>query len=142
MFRLQNGNNASGGSSDNQNVDIANNLVIVVDAGSPQYARNDGSSTSVTFRNQLWAGNLINSGAATPGIPTFPIAGDVVAGSISGIVANPTAAGLTGLADALNRFAPASGSPTLGAGAAIDVSGDIVRATRSSTSPSIGAFEN
>ncbi len=142
VFRLQNGNNASGGSSDNENVDIANNLVIVVNAGNPQYARNDGSSTSVTFRNQLWAGNLTNSGAATPGIPNFPIAGDVVVASISGIIANPTAAGLTGLADALIRFAPASGSPILGAGVALDVSGDIVRATRSTTSPSIGAFEN
>ncbi len=142
VFRLQNGNNASGGSSDNENVDIANNLVIVVAGGNPQYARNDGSSTSVTFRNQLWSGDLRNSGTPTPGIPTFPIPGDLVVASISGLVTNPTATGLTGLADALVRYEPVSGSAALGSGVPVDVTGGIVRATRSATTPSIGAFEN
>jgi hypothetical protein len=141
IFRLQTGNDADGGDSDNEDVDIANNLVIAT-AGDPQYARNDGDSTTVTFRAQLWAGTLHNSSVPTPGIPIFPIAGDVVVSSISGIVANPTTTSLTGFADALARYRPVSGSPVLGNGVPVLVGGDIVRATRSETEPSIGAFEN
>jgi hypothetical protein len=141
VFRLSLGFTSTSGSSDNVDVDIANNLVIAT-GGDPQYARNDGASTTVTFRRQLWSGVLHNSGAPTPGIPIFPIAGDIVVSSNSGIVVNPTSTALTGFADALARYAPVSGSPALDRGVDVGVTGDIVRATRSSTAPSIGAFEN
>lgn len=140
IFRLSTGNTSTGAASDNVDVDIANNLVIAT-GGDPQYARNDGTSTTVTFRNQLWSGQLHNSGVATPGIPTFPIAGDIVISSNSGIVTNPTTTALSGFADALVRYEPVSGSPALGKGTPVGVMGDIVRATRSTTAPSIGAFE-
>ncbi len=101
IFRLQVGNNDSGGSSGNDNVHISSNLVIGT-GGNPQYARNDGGSASVVFGPQLWAGTFHNSGAATPGIPTFPDTGDVVvgSGSLGTVVANPTVTGLGGIADA------------------------------------------
>jgi len=57
-------------------------------------------------------------------------------------VKDPTFAGLTGLKDALGRYALAAASPARGAGAADPLVGrDIVDGARSATAPSLGAFE-
>jgi hypothetical protein len=143
IFRLQVGNNASGGSSGNDNVHISSNLVIGT-GGDPQYARNDGGSASVVFGPQLWAGAFHNSGAATPGIPTFPQTGDVVVGggALGTVVANPTVTGLAGIADAVVRYTPIAGSPALGAAEVLDeVVADMIGATRSVSAPTMGAIE-
>ncbi len=142
IFRLQSGNNASGGSSGNDNVDISSNLVVGT-GGDPQYARNDGGSATITFGPQLWAGVFHNSGGATPGIPTFPQPGDVTAGSGTGVVITPTVTGLTGISDAVARYTPAGSSPALGAAEPLDgVVVDFIGAARSLVAPTIGALEN
>ncbi|MCP4304835.1 MAG: hypothetical protein GY788_08185 [bacterium] len=144
IFRLQVGNNASGGSSGNGDVHISSNLVIGT-GGDPQYARNDGGSAAVVFGPQLWAGTFHNSGAATPGIPTFPQAGDVVvgAGALGTVVTNPTVTGLTGIADAVVRYTPIAGGPAQGAAEVLEgVVADMLGATRSISAPTMGAIED
>ena len=142
IFRLQGGNNATGGASGNDNVHISSNLVIGT-GGDPQYARNDAGDTTITFGPQLWAGVFHNSGSGTAGIPTFPQPGDVVAGSGTGVVVTPTVAGLTSLNDAAARYTPQPSSPALGAAEVLaDVVVDFLGSARSSIGPTIGAIEN
>ena len=142
IFRLQVGNNASGGSSGNDNVHISSNLVIGI-GGDPQYARNDAGAATIIWGPQLWAGLFHNSGAPTPGVPSFPQTSDVVAGSGTGVVVTPTVTGLSGVADAATRYTPSASSPALGAGEVLDdVLFDLFGSARSSTAPTIGAIEN
>ncbi len=142
IFRLSGGNNASGGTSGNDDVHISSNLIVGT-GGDPQYARNDGGTASITFGPQLWAGAFHNSGAGTPGIPLFPQAGDVVRASGTGVIITPTVGGLTGIADAVARYGPSVGSPAFGAAEVLDgVLGDFNGETRSTTSPTMGAFES
>ncbi len=142
MFRLQNGNNASGGASGNDNVHISSNLVIGT-GGDPQYARNDSGAASITFGPQLWAGVFHNSGSATPGIPSFPQPGDVVVGGTGGVVVSPTTGGLAGIADAVARYTPSGTSPALGTAEVIaGVIADFLGVPRSATAPTMGAIES
>ena len=142
IFRLQTGNNASGGSSGNDNVDISGNLIIST-GGNPQYARNDGGAATIAFGTQLWAGPFHNSGASTPGIPGFPLASDVVVGSGATVVVSPTTSGIFGLGDAASRYRPLGTSPALGqADVLVDVVTDFLGVARSTTAPTLGAIEN
>ncbi|MDJ0952922.1 MAG: right-handed parallel beta-helix repeat-containing protein [Acidimicrobiia bacterium] len=142
IFRLQTGNNASGGTSGNDDVHISSNLVIGT-GGDPQYARNDGGSAGITFGPQLWAGLFHNSGAPTPGIPVFPQSGDVLAASGSGVVADPDPLGLIGITDAVSRYSPTASSPALTAAEVLTgVITDFVGSLRSTTAPTMGAVEN
>ncbi len=144
IFRLALGNNSAGGSSDNDDVEIVNNLVIAT-GGTPQYARNDGASEALSFVSQLWAGDFRNSGSPTPGVPTFPTSGDVVVAEsgVEFVVIDPTATNLAGRANALARYRPLNGSVALSNGVPADlVPFDIFGAPRSPTAPSIGAIEN
>jgi len=144
IFRLQNGNNASGGSSGNDNVHISSNLIVGT-GGDPQYARNDAGTATITFGPQLWAGRFHNSGSATPGIPQFPQPTDVVAGpsELSDVLGDPTVTGLNGLVDAVNRYRPAAGSAAIGAGEPLPgVAHDILGDVRSVSAPTMGAIEN
>lgn len=142
IFRLQTGNNASGGTSGNDDVHISSNLIIGT-GGDPQYARNDAGDATITFGPQLWAGTFHNSGSATPGIPVFPQAADVVAPSGSGVVVTPTVTGLSGPGDAAGRCAPTVASPALGAAETLaDVVFDFWGVARSATAPTMGAIEN
>jgi hypothetical protein len=142
IFRLQTGNDASGGTSGNDNVHISSNLVIGT-GGDPQYARNDGGTATITFGPQLWAGVFHNSGSPTAGIPAFPQSGDVVTVSGAGVVVDPTVSGLTGIDDAAARYTPAPASPALGAAEVLaDVVVDFFGSARSAVTPTLGAIEN
>ena len=77
-------------------------------------------------------------------MPTFPAAGDVVvpASALASVLARIDQGGLSGVAAARTRFAPAPGSPALGAGVPLDgVPRDARDAVRSATAPPIGAVE-
>jgi hypothetical protein len=142
VFRLQTGNNASGGASGNDDVHISSNLIIGT-GGDPQYARNDAGEASITFGPQLWAGLFHNSGSATPGIPLFPQAVDVVTSSGSGVVVTPTVTSLSSLDDAAGRYAPTVTSPALKAAETLaGVVTDFFGAARSASAPTMGAIEN
>ena len=144
IFRLQTGNNASGGTSGNDNVTISSNLIVGT-GGDPQYARNDAGAATVAFGPQLWAGTFHNSGSSTAEIPQFPQSDDVVVGSgaRATVLADPTVAGLSGIADAISRYAPVSGSPALGSSAVlVDVVADFLGLPRSLIAPTMGAIEN
>jgi hypothetical protein len=139
IFRLHWGGAGSGSRIGNDDIEIANNLVIAT--GGPRPALNDANEdVTVRFGPQLWAGRFARSEG--PGIPALPEAGDtVVSGSeLGAVVANPSDARLSGLADALARFSLVPGSPARGAGAP-DVRRDIRDAPRSPRAPSLGAFE-
>jgi len=143
IFRLQAGNNSSGGTSGNDNVHISSNLVVAT-GGDPQYARNDAGAGTITFGPQLWAGTFHNSGSPTPGVPPFPRPSDVAVGSglLDTVVVTPTI-DVTGLTDAINRYTPATGSPALGAAEAVTgVIKDILGAVRSANAPTMGAIED
>jgi hypothetical protein len=134
IFRLNQGSSSTGVASNDTSVDVQNNLVIATGSAAPQYARDDATSTGVSFARELWGGSFVNSGSPGPGIPMFPQAGD--------LVVNPSPTGITGLPDALARFALASGSPAKRAGVAdAMVPCDITGAQRSASAPSMGAFE-
>ena len=144
IFRLNQGSSSTGAASNDTGVDVQNNLVIATGGSAPQYARDDATSTGLSFGRQLWGGSFVNSGSPGPGIPMFPQTGDVVvgAGAIGTVVVNPSPTGITGLPDALARFALAGGSPARHAGVADAlVPCDITGAQRSATKPSMGAFE-
>jgi hypothetical protein len=144
IFRLNQGSSSTGAASNDTNVDVTNNLVIATGSSPPQYARDDAMSTGVMFSRQLWGGAFVNSGSPGPGVPMFPQMGDVVvAASASGtVVMNPSPMGVTGLSDALAKFVLAAGSPAKHAGVADAlVPCDITGAPRSTTAPSLGAFE-
>ncbi len=142
IFRFSKGETGTAGvQSGNDQIDIANNLIVST-AGVPQYARNDAGAATIRFGKNLWAGSLKNSSAPGPGVPSFPQAGDPTATSGTGVLVTPTVTGLTGLADAKARYALAASSPARAAGdAATAAPRDILDATRSATAPSIGAFE-
>ena len=142
IFRLQSGNNASGGASGNEDIHISSNLIIGT-GGDPQYARNDAGSATITFGPQLWAGAFHNSGSPTPGIPIFPQTRDVTATSGTGVVVTPTVSGLTGPDDAATRYTPATSSPALGAAVVLTgVDTDFFGSLRSTTAPTMGAIEH
>jgi hypothetical protein len=144
IFRLNQGSSSTGAMSDDSNVDVTNNLVITTGTSPPQYARDDGMATGVSFSRQLWGGSLVNAGSPGPGIPMFPQTGDVVvaASAIGTVLVNPSPTGVTGLADALARFALAAASPAKHAGVPDPlVPCDITGASRSTATPSLGAFE-
>jgi hypothetical protein len=65
----------------------------------------------------MWAGVFHNSGSATPNIPQFPQAGDVVVGSpgLTSVLVDPTADGHSGLAAAASRYTPVPRSSGLDA---------------------------
>jgi hypothetical protein len=143
IFRLTIGWNSAGGTSDNSDIQIVNNVIIAT-GGNPQYARDDANAQQVVFGNQLWAGGFTNSSSPGPGIPVFPQPGDVVVApsALATVVVNPSPYNITGMADALARFALVAGSPAKGAGSADPlVPTDITGAARSPTAPSLGAFE-
>lgn len=143
IFRLQKGNNPSGGSSGNNNIDISSNLIIGT-GGNPQYACNDGGAATITFGPQPWAGLFRNAGGPGPGIPSFPQSDDVVVGSgaLASVVVDPTTGGITGLTSATTKYKPATASPALGTAQALaDVVEDIIGMTRSTTAPTMGAIE-
>lgn len=142
IFRLSSGNNASGGTSGNDDVHISSNVIIGT-GGDPQYARNDGGAATITFGPQLWAGTFHNSGSATPGIPTFPQPVDVVVGSGGAVVSTPTVAGLSGVSDAVARYTPVATSAALGnAEVLAGVVADFLGEARSLVAPTMGAIEN
>jgi hypothetical protein len=143
IFRINQGSSSTGAASDSSNVDVTNNLVIAT-GGTPQYARDDGNATGLTFSRELWGGGFTNAATPGPGIPMFPQPGDVVvaASALGTIVVNPSPSGITGIPDALARFALAAGSPAKSAGVADpSVACDIQGKPRSPTAPSLGAFE-
>jgi hypothetical protein len=143
IFRLTIGWNSAGGTSDNSDIQIVNNVIIAT-GGNPQYARDDANAQQVVFGNQLWAGGFTNSSSPGPGIPVFPQPGDVVVApsALATVVVNPSPYNITGMADALARFALVAGSPAKAAGSADPlVPTDITGAPRSPTAPSLGAFE-
>lgn len=144
IFRLNQGSSSTGVASNDTNVDVTNNLAIATGASPPQYARDDATSTGVMFARELWGGAFVDSSSPGPGIPTFPQMGDVAVASsaIGTVLVNPSPTGVTGLADALAKFALAAGSPAKHAGVADPVVPcDITGAPRSPTTPSLGAFE-
>ncbi len=142
IFRLSSGNNASGGTSGNDNVHISNNIIVGT-GGDPQHARNDGGAAAITFGPQLWAGEFHNSGAATPGIPSFPLPIDIVASSGETVVATPTVSGLSSIPDAVTRYTPIAGSPALGQAEVLaGVVADFLGIARSQVAPTMGAIEN
>jgi len=143
IFRLQVGNDASDGTSGNDNIHISSNLIVGT-GGDPQYARNDGGTATIVFGPQLWAGPFHNSGAATPGIPSFPQLGDVVVtvAAVGTVLVDPTTNGLTGLSDAIGQYSPMMGSPALGAAEPLTgVVADILGVLRSLNAPTLGAVE-
>ena len=114
IFRMSAGETNSGGTSGNDDLTISSN-VIVGTGGDPQYARNDGGSASIDFGPNLWAGAFHNSGSPTPNVPQFPQAGDVVpGGALESVLVDPTTGGYTGPANAIDRYAPDSGSSVVG----------------------------
>jgi hypothetical protein len=109
VFRFTWGGSGSGVKIGNQDVLIANNLVI---ASGAAYALNDGNAdVSVRFGPQLWAGRF--AGARGPGMPSFPQGEDRVVdhADLGALVASTNDAGLHGIADAVARFTPLPGSP-------------------------------
>jgi hypothetical protein len=138
IFRLTWGGGGSGSKIGNDDVEIANNLVVAT--GRPRYALNTGNEdVHVRFGPQLWAGRF--AAAEGPGLPRLPGEQDVTAASGSEVLVDPRFDKLEGLADALGRFRPVRGSPAVGAG---EPNGgaprDAVDAARSRT-PTIGALE-
>ncbi len=138
IFRLSSGNTDSGGISGNDVITITNNLVVAT-GGDPQYARNDGGATDIAFGRHLWAGELHNSGAPTPGIPIFPQPNDLIADANDTLV-DPSHT-VSGWPAALAMYDLVPGSPAFQAGdPTTPVTKDVTGAPRSDT-PSIGAFE-
>ncbi len=141
IFRLTWGGSGSGVKIGNYGVDIANNLVLTT--GRPSYARNDGNvDATVRFGTQLWGGSF--AAGYGPGVPTFPQPKDVQLGSgtFGAVLVNPSFASFTSRADALARFklvttSPAKAKGDPGTAAPVDIVGTV----RSTTAPSIGAYE-
>ena len=143
IFRLSLGNAADGGASDNDDIEVVNNLVVST-SGSPQYARNDGAADSLTFSHQLWGGTFVNASSGRTGIPAFPATGDaVVSGSgLSFVLVSTDDEGLSGISDGIARYTPLPGSIVTGRGTPIElVSRDMIGASRSTVAPTIGAIE-
>jgi hypothetical protein len=140
VFRLQCGNTNDGGSVGNRGIEIAGNLVVGT-GGNPQYARNDCGDTDVSFGANGWIGGFVDSGGPTPGIPDFPLAGDVVVDGTGGVLVDADWSGLNGWADAVSRYTPVAGSVALGAGSEALSPIDLLGEPRSSTTPTLGAIE-
>ncbi len=138
IFRLTWGGAGSGSRIGNDDVEIANNLVVATNR--PRYVLNTGNEDArVRFGPQLWAGRF--APAEGSGVPRFPQERDVSAGSGSDVIADPRFEKLEGLADALGRFRPVRGSPALGAAEPnVAAPRDALDAVRSRT-PTIGALE-
>jgi hypothetical protein len=142
IFRLSCGNTDSAGVSGNLDIDVVNNLVIGT-GGDPQYARNDCDAEDIVFGAQGWFGVFHDSGSSTPLIPSFPQPADTWSTSTAGVVHDPSWSGLSGLSDALDRYALSVSSLAIARGEplASEVPLDIESVVRSSTAPSLGAFE-
>jgi len=143
IFRLQTGRSAGGQPSQNDDIEIVNNLVFAT-GGNPQFARNDGGPGGFRFRSNLWAGRLHNSSTPGPGIPRFPCRSDVVIREedVDTVLRDSTYTGVKDLADALRRLQPPAGSPAGGAGSPNRVaSKDAAGRPRPSEIPGIGALE-
>jgi hypothetical protein len=139
IYRFSWGGAGSGTQIGNHAIAISDDLVLAT--SSPRTAENDGNSDlTVTFGPTLWGGSF--SGTYGSALPTIPVAGSVqvAASGFSTVLANPSYSGLTGLADALARYALVAGSPARGAGAADGVPYDAAGTKRPST-PSLGALE-
>ncbi len=139
IYRFSWGGNGSGTQIGNHAIAISDDLVLAT--STPRTAENDGNSDlTVTFGPALWGGTF--GGTYGPALPTIPAAGSVQV-PVSGfpkVLANPTYLSLTGVSDALARYALVSASPARGAGAADGVPYDASGATRPAT-PSLGALE-
>jgi hypothetical protein len=142
IFRLTWGGSGSGTQIGNYNIDMTDNLILSY--GNPAYAENSGNSdATLHFGPQFWGGSF--GASSGPGVPRFPQASDKTVPSTANfgsVVMNPSYTSLTGLSDALGRYPLATGSPAKNAGAANTVAPlDILGVIRSTTAPSIGAFE-
>jgi hypothetical protein len=142
IFRLTWGGQDSSSQVGNEDITVANNLVLSY--GKPTYSQNDGNQdVTATFGPQLWGGAFKPGYGG--GVPAFPLAKDVVVAATSAfgtVLVNPSYLGMTGLADALSRFVLAPGSPAKGAGEANTVAPeDILGVERPAAAPSLGAFE-
>lgn len=142
VFRLTYGNNAAGGQSGNQQIEISDNLVVNTAPTPLMYAWNDGNVGSFSVGPQVWAG--LFKQYERNGLPTFPQSFDKVVSryDVAKVVRNPSDDGLTGLDDARQRYAPVSGSPALKSGSG--VTGTLLDSSgkaRSASAPSIGAIE-
>jgi hypothetical protein len=92
----------------------------------------------MTVSNDLWKGSF--NGQSGPALPSFPLASDVV--TSAQVLVNESPTGVMGLADAKAKYALVAGSPAKSKGFANTVCPlDIIGVVRSSTAPSIGAFE-
>ena len=86
---------------------------------------------------------LHNSGAPTPGIPTFPLAGDVVTVSGEGVVVAPITIDAIGIDEAVARYAPTASSEALGAAEVLaSVVADFLGEAQSTVAPAMGPIEN
>lgn len=100
IFRLAWGGSGSGVKIGNDDIEIANNLVVATRG--PQYARNDGNpDVKVRFGRQAWAGRF--KAAEGEGLQRFPGEGDAVQG-VEGAVVDPRTEHLGGMVDARARF--------------------------------------
>ena len=141
-FRLQFGNNAAGGQSGNQQIDISDNLVVNTASSPLLYAWNDGNVGQFTVGPQIWVG--LFKQYERNGLPTFPQSFDKQVGRYDAakVVRNPSHDGLNGLDDARARYSPAPGRPALNSGSGDTATAiDAVDQIRSASAPSIGAIE-
>jgi hypothetical protein len=142
VFRLQFGNNASGGKSPNQEIVITDNLVINTAPAPILYAWNDGNIGSFKVGPQVWAG-LFHQYERN-GLPTFPQSFDVrlTRYEANKVLRNPNDDGLNGLADSVARYTVTPGSPALGRSSGVmKTPYDLLGKARSTTASTIGALE-
>jgi hypothetical protein len=142
VFRLTYGNNASGGQSGNQQIEISDNLVVNTASTPLMYAWNDGNIGSFSVGPQVWVG--LFKQYERNGLPTFPQSFDKVASryDVGKVVRNPSDESLRGLDDARARYAPVAGSLALKSGSGrTGTLLDALDEPRSATTPSAGAIE-
>jgi hypothetical protein len=141
-FRLSYGNNASGGQSSNQQIEISDNLVIHTASTPLLYAWNDGNVGNFSVGPQVWAG--LFKQYERNGLPIFPQSFDKQVGryDVAKVVRNPSHDGLSGLEDARARYVPVAGSPAIKSGSGdTGTARDTLGQLRSASAPSIGAIE-
>jgi hypothetical protein len=142
VFRLTYGNNAAGGQSGNQQIEISDNLVVNTASTPLMYAWNDGNVGNFSVGPQVWVG--LFKQYERNGLPTFPQSFDKAVSRYDAgkVVRNPSDEALRGLDDARARYAPVAGSPALKSGSG--KTGTLVDALdepRSASAPSAGAIE-
>jgi hypothetical protein len=142
VFRLTYGNNAAGGQSGNQQIEISDNLAINTASTPLMYAWNDGNVGSFSVGPQLWVG--LFKQYERNGLPTFPQSFDKKASRYDAdtVVRNPSHDDLTGLDDARARYTLKAGSPALRSGSGDTRTAlDALDVPRSAAAPSLGAIE-